>query len=369
MAHNARLVLCHRWQSSSVLMDEPRALGRQHAPVRRLGSAMRTKSTLRDVAELAQVSMRTASRVLNGDARVASATRERVQDAMRGLDFRPDPLARSLRAGTDATVGLVVESVADPFFAALTESVEAAMSEQGRSVLVASTHRDASAERRLLDRMLQRRVSGLLIAPTTGDHAWLTDASAAVVFVDRSATGLDADLVDIDDRGAAELAVRHLIEHGHRRIGYIGDLPAVRTSELRLQGYRDALQSAGTALSPELIRVDGLTPRSAGAATVALLELGEPPSAIFSATTRSSLGVVPALHTRHRTDIAMVGFGDFAMADTLRPAITVIDHSAERIGQAAARRLLARIADPTLPVEHIEVGVHLVQRGSGEQRP
>ncbi len=100
---------------------------------------MKAKSTLRDVAEVAHVSMRTASRVLNGDERVAAATRARVQEAMQGLGFQPDPLARSLRAGTDATVGLVVESVADPFFAALAESVESAMSDHGRSVLATST--------------------------------------------------------------------------------------------------------------------------------------------------------------------------------------------------------------------------------------
>ena len=330
---------------------------------------MRNKSTLRDVAEVAQVSMRTASRVLNGDARVAAATRARVQEAMLRLGFQPDPLARSLRSGTDATVGLVVESVADPFFAALAGAVESALSAHGKSVLVASTHRDADAEQHLLERMLQRRVGGLLIAPTTGDHSWLVEASTAVVFVDRAATGLAADLVDIDDRGAAARAVRHLIDHGHRRIGYVGDRPAVATSELRLQGYRDALRRAGIEPDSELIRVDGVTPQSAGAATVALLGLAKPPSAIFSATTRCSLGVVPALHTCHRTDIALVGFGDFAMADTLRPAITVIDHSAELIGEAAARRLLDRMADPALPVAHIQVPVHLVERGSGEQRP
>jgi LacI family transcriptional regulator len=330
---------------------------------------MKTKTILRDVADTANVSLRTASRVLNNDARVAVATRLRVQDAMRQLGFQPDPMARSLRAGTDATVGLVVESVADPFFAALIEAVESAMSEDGRSVLVASTHRDSEAERQLVERMLQRRVGGLLIAPTGDDHSWLADTPASVVFVDRSATGLDADFIGIDDHGAADAAVRHLIDHGHRRIGYVGDTPTVVTSAARLQGYRDALMRAGIDLSEQLVRVDGLTSRSAGEATVALLALDNPPTAIFSATTRCSLGVVPALHSHGRTDIALVGFGDFAMADTLQPAITVIDHSAEKIGEVAAGRLRARIANPTLPVEHIQVPVRLVKRGSGERRP
>jgi LacI family transcriptional regulator len=330
---------------------------------------MKAKSVLRDVAQAADVSVRTASRVLNNDARVAAGTRQRVQEAIRQLGFQPDPLARSLRAGTDATIGVVVESVADPFFAALVEAVESAVAEDGRSVLVASTHRDGVAERRLLDRMLQRRVSGLLIAPTGDDHSWLAETSAAVIFVDRSATGLDADLVGIDDRGAARAAVRHLIDHGHRRIAYIGDSPTISTSAARVQGYRDALTDARLDISGNLIRVDGQTSALAGAAAAALLGLDEPPTAIFSATTRCSLGVVPALHACRRTDVALVGFGDFAMADTLQPAISVIDHSGEKLGLAAVNRLRARLADPALPVEQIRLPVRLVQRGSGEQRP
>ena len=330
---------------------------------------MKTKSVLRDVAQAAQVSVRTASRVLNNDTRVAADTRLRVQEAIRQLGFQPDPVARSLRAGTDATIGMVVESVADPFFAALVEAVESAVAEDGRSVLVASTHRDGVAERRLLDRMLQRRVSGLLIAPTGDDHSWLAETSAAVVFVDRCATGLDADLVSIDDRGAAGTAVRHLIDHGHRRIAYIGDSPTISTSAARLAGYRDALTDAGIDVTEQLIRVDAHSSQLAGAAAAALLDLDEPPTAVFSATTRCSLGVVPALHAHRRTDVALVGFGDFAMADTLQPAISVIDHSGEKLGLAAVGRLRARLADPALPVEQIQLPVQLVQRGSGEQRP
>ena len=330
---------------------------------------MNGRTILRDVAEAAGVSLRTASRVLNDDHRVAAATRHRVQEAMRELQFQPDAMARSLRAGTDATLGLIVESVADPFFSALIEAVEAAIAVDGRSVLVASTHRDGAAERRIVDRMLQRRVGGLLISPTGDDHSWLAHAPAPVVFVDRAAHGLEADVVGIDDHRAAVEAVSHLIAHGHRRIAYVGDTPAITTSAARLAGYQDALTSHGLDTSERLIRSDCATAPDAVAATAALFDLDDPPTAIFSAGTRCSLGVVPALHAHGRTDIALVGFGDFAMADTLRPAITVIDHSAQEVGRAAAARLIARIADPGLQVEHLQIPVRLIERGSGEQRP
>jgi LacI family transcriptional regulator len=327
------------------------------------------RTILRDVADAAGVSLRTASRVLNDDHRVAPTTRLRVQQAMRELEFQPDAMARSLRAGTDATIGLIVESIADPFFSALTEAVEAAIAVDGKSVLVASTHRDSAAERRIVDRMLQRRVGGLLISPTGDDHSWLAHTSAPVVFIDRAADGLEADLVGIDDHRAAVEAVSHLIAHGHRRIAYVGDTPAITTSAARLAGYRDALTGSGLRVSDHLIRSDCATAPVAAAATAALLQLDDPPTAIFSAGTRCSLGVVPTLHAHGRAGIALVGFGDFAMADTLRPAITVIDHSAQEVGRAAAARLMARIADPELRVEHLQLPVRLIERGSGEQRP
>src|SRR3954462_13818222 len=162
---------------------------------RREDSMSSERSILRDVATRAGVSLRTASRVLNDDPRVAAATRERVQRVMRDLRYTPDLMARSLRGGTDATIGLVVESIADPFFASLIEAVEDAGSEQGRSVLVASTHGDQERESRVVRELLRRRVSGLLVVPTAGDHSWLADPSRALVLVDRPASGLTADVV------------------------------------------------------------------------------------------------------------------------------------------------------------------------------
>ena len=328
-----------------------------------------TKSILRDVAAVAGVSLRTASRVLNDDPRVAVATRARVQQAMRDLRYTPDSMARSLRAGTDAAVGMVVESVADPFFSAMVAAVEQAGSTSGKSVLIASTHGDAARERDVVAQMLSRRISGLLLAPTTGDHTWLQHHTP-LVLVDRPALGLDADVVGIDDEAAAADAVDHLVAHGHRRIAYISDHPLVPTSRARLAGYRRAMAAHG--LNAERhVRAECPDATSAAAATRDLLagNGSDAPSALLSAATRCSLGVVPTLHAIGRTDIALVCFGDFAMADLLQPGVTVVDHSAEAVGAAAAARLAERIADPDLPATTIHVPVRLIPRGSGEVRP
>ncbi|MDQ1651764.1 MAG: LacI family transcriptional regulator [Cryptosporangiaceae bacterium] len=325
------------------------------------------QSTLRDVARIAGVSMRTASRVLNDDARVADLTRQRVQDVIRDLSFTPDSMARSLRAGTDATIGIVVESVDDPFFSKLVAAVELAASESARPVLIASTRRDADRERAVVEQLVRRRVSGLLLAPTAGDHSWLQPilAHTPVVLVDRPAPGLAADLVGVDDRAATASAVDHLASHGHRRIAYVGDDPGIPTSRARLAGYREAMAARGLDVSGDLIRADCPDPASAAAATATLLA-EQAPTAIVSGATRCSLGVVPLLHSEKRTDVAVVGFGDFTMADTLEPGITVIDHPADAIGTEAVHRLTARLAQRDLPALTIHVPVHLIRRGSGE---
>jgi LacI family transcriptional regulator len=330
---------------------------------------LRSRSTLRDVAVAAEVSLRTASRVLNDDPLVATSTRARVQEAMAALDYRPDAMARSLRAGTDATVGLVVESIGDPFFAALAEAVEHAATAQDRSVLVASTHRDAAREREVVERMLARRVAGLLLVPASGDHAWLAGCPVPCVLVDRPAPGITADVVRIDDHRAAFDAVGHLVAHGHREIGYVGDLPTVATSADRLAGYRAAMERHSLPVRDGHVRADAPTAQAAAIATRSLLTAATPPTALLSAATRCSLGVVPTLHALGRTGVALVGLGDFAMADTLAPAGTVVDHPPACVGAAAAARLARRLADPAAPVETVHVPVRLVERGSGEQRP
>jgi LacI family transcriptional regulator len=325
-------------------------------------------SRLLDVAQAAGVSLRTASRVLNDDPRVAPVTRQRVREAMLDLRFEPDAMARSLRAGTDTAIGFVVESIADPFFAEVIDAVEQEMSRHGRSVLVTSTRRDPAWEQDVIGRMMQRRVAGLLLCPTGGDHSWLDPRRVPIVLIDRPAPGLSADLIEIDDYRASFDATAHLIAHGHRRIAYVGDTPAIPTSAARLRGYRHALAHHGVVADEQLVNSECATSQAAAGAVSALIGGARPPTAILSATTRASLGVVPALHAAGRTDIALVSFGDFPMADALRPAVTVVDHPGHEVGRAAAARLLARLGQPGLPVQRIQVPAGIIERGSGELR-
>ena len=253
---------------------------------------------------------------------------------------------------------MVVESIADPFFSEMVAAVEKSESTHGKSVLVASTHGDAARERDVVAQMLSRRVCGMLLAPTTGDHAWL-HTTTPLVLVDRPAPGLDADVVGIDDEAAAADAVDHLIAHGHR-----GSPTSATTRWCRHLGR--GWPGTGAPWPPtRSTSTHGWSAPSARTRRQRrqLHEIfwpatSDPPTAVFSAATRCSLGVVPALHDIGRTDVALVCFGDFAMADLLQPGITVVDHSAEAVGAAAAARLAERIAQPDLPasIVHVPVG-------------
>ena len=161
----------------------------------------------------------------------------------------------------------------------------------------------------------------------------------------------------------------HLVAHGHRRIAYIGDTSAIPTSAARLRGYRDAVAQHRIEVDEALVDCACATSQAAAGAVSALIGGARPPSAILSATTRASLGVVPTLHSAGRTDIALVAFGDFPMADALQPAVTVVDHPGHEVGRVAAARLLARLDQPGLPIERIQVTARIVARGSGELRP
>ncbi len=326
--------------------------------------------TLRDVAALAGVSLKTASRVLNDGPNVSAATREAVQEAMQSLSYEPDPAARSLRAGHDRTVGVVVDSIGDIFFSELAATLESALDAAGYSCLLASSNREADRERDVVRSLVRRRCAGVIVAPSSPTSISEADlAGTPVVFVDRVGSVQGAASVVSDDPGMAYEATRHLLAHGHRRVALLSDSLDLPTTRGRQEGYRRALAEAGIEVDPALTRMQCDDESSAMRQVREVLDLDEPATAIFSCSSRLSLGVVPALHQFGRTDVALVSFGDFTMADSVQPAVTVVDHSARRIAQAAAEALLAHLPphDPGHgPTGVIEVPARLIPRGTGE---
>ncbi len=328
---------------------------------------------MREVGALAGVSGKTVSRVVNGDRYVSVQVRSRVQQAIAELDYVPNMLAQTFRAGRDSAIGVAVPDIADAFFGAVIQAVERQARGRRTAVIVTSLGDDPAAERPTVEALLSRQVAGLIIAPIAADQSYLAawQPRTELVFVDRPAGKLTADSVVEDDIGGAATAVRHLTERGHRRIAFIGNAAAAVTTGRRLAGYRTALAESGVPADPLLERHYQGDPAGAVVALRELLALGDPPSAVFSSNSQGSLALIPELQASGRSELAFVSFGDFPMAAALRPAVTVLDQNPANVGRAAADRLFARIDGVAgRRNRHLVLPVPLVVRDSSpDNRP
>lgn len=321
-------------------------------------------TTMRDVAARAGVSTKTVSRVFNEDPHVLPHTRALVEQAMRELNYVPNVLATTFRAGHTSVIGVAVPDIVDPFFAAIARAIEDTARRRGLSTMVTSLGDDPDDERPAIESMLGRKLTGLVIAPVGIDHSWLERwrEHTPVVFVDRAPVDLDTDTFTEADEEGAVRAVRHLRSHGHRRIAYVGDIVHLSTETKRLEGWRRALREEGLEPDDDLVQVYVSDREAARAAVTRLLALADPPTAIFSANARCSMALA---HVLRDDPMALVGFGDFPMADTLTPSVTVIDQNPRRLGVLAAERIFARLSGDDLgePVASV-MDVALVERES-----
>ncbi len=331
---------------------------------------------MRDVAALAGVSIKTVSRVVNGEAGVSVDLIERVEGAARQLDYRPDLTASNLRRGrATATLGMMLENVANPYSGAVHRAVDDAAIERGMAVLATSLDEDPVREREVARTMIQRRVDGIVIMPTGTDQSYLhpeIEAGLAAVFVDRPPRFLDADTVLATNRAGARGAVEHLLGMGHRRIAFLGDLTDIATAADRYKGYTDALSAAGIPLDERIVRHDLHTRDTAQRAVEGLLRLpgDHAPTALFASQNLITIGAIQALHLHELQHlVALVGFDDIELAGMLDPGVTAVAQDAYAIGRAAAELLFARLDGYSGPSEHRTISTRLVIRGSGEIRP
>src|SRR5258706_9963200 len=335
----------------------------------------RPRPTMRDVAALAGVSLKTVSRVINAEPAVSADLLARVERAIEQLDYRPNLTASSLRRsdGKTATVGLVLEDLANPYSAAVTRAVEDAARPRRVTVVAGSVDEDPERERALVHEFVARRVDGLIVAPTAADQSYLMAdrrAGTAFVFVDRPPNHLHADAVVAANRSGAVDGVGHLIAGGHRRIGFLGDLATISTASDRFAGYVDAIERAGMAVDASIVRRDLRGGDAAGAAVEELLRLADPPTAIFAAQNILGIGAFAALRgLRRQFDVALVGFDDFPLADLLDPGVTVVAQDPGAIGRLAAEILFSRLDGDRSPSTTQVVPTRLIVRGSGEIAP
>jgi LacI family transcriptional regulator len=330
---------------------------------------------MRDVAAAAGVSLATVSRVVNGGGGVRPDLADRVHAAVSRLGYRRDLTATTLRRADrlSAIIGLVLEDVANPFFAAVHRGVEEVARGRGVLTLAASSDAEPARERELVEALLSRRVDGLVIATASTDDGYLArerDVGVALAFVDRPPRSLDSDVVRSDSAGGAADAVEHLVAAGHRRIAFLGDRITLFTAADRLRGYERGTAAHGVAVDPALVHTDLAGGAGVPEVVDALLALPDPPTAIFAGQNLITIAAVRALRARGRYgDVALVGFDDVVLADALEPGLTVVAQDPVAMGRHAAELLFARLAGGAGPTREVVLPTVLIARGSGELPP
>jgi LacI family transcriptional regulator len=327
-----------------------------------------SRPTLRQVAELSGVSLKTASRVFNEEQYVAPETAARVRAAAAELGFRPNTIARELRAGArSALVGLIIGDVANPFYARIARGAERRLRDAGLRLITASTDEDPVLERALVSDLLERRVSAMLIVTCGSDHGYLQperNLGTPLAFLDRAPQDIDADSVVLDNHAGVTHAVRQLLDRGHRRIAFVGDLSRLPTHLERVAAFEQAVTEGGIADWRRYLRDGAHASESAEAEVRALLSLPIPPTALVTANNRITIGALRALRGLSRPP-ALIGFDDFDLADLL--GVTVIAHDPEQMGELGAELLLDRLAGRWGPTRRVLMPTRLLARGSGER--
>ncbi|WP_329562460.1 LacI family transcriptional regulator [Streptomyces uncialis] len=338
---------------------------------RRAENRYGNRPTMKDVAARAGVGLKTVSRVVNAEPGVTADTERRVQEAIDALGFRRNDSARVLRKGRTASVGLVLEDLADPFYGPLSRAVEEVARAHGALLINGSSAEDPGREQELALALCARRVDGLVVIPAGDDHRYLEPeirAGVATVFVDRPAGRIEADTVLSDSYGGARAGVTHLIAHGHRRIGFIGDQPRIHTAVERLRGYRSAMADAGIPVEDAWMSLGTTVPERVRVAAEAMLSGPGAVTAVFAGNNRVTVTVVRVLAEQSRP-VALVGFDDLELADLLVPGLTVIAQDAAQLGRTAAERLFRQLDGGSRTPERIELPTRLITRGSGEIPP
>ena len=311
---------------------------------------MKRLPTMKDVAQLAGVGTMTVSRYLNGSASVSKGASERVEKAIRSLHYKPNQMARALRGQRSRSIGLILPYIYDPFFAAFGHSVTEVAKQHGYTVLINTSDEDPEIEYNEAAQMLQRYVEGLIVIPANHGASRLTKAllgRVPLLAFDRPIDEPAFDTVLVQNQSGARRMVEHLIGHGHRRIAFIGLRRDVYTIDARYQGYRRAMADAG-------LHADTFfncpTQEATSQVFDELLKGPDAPTAYFASNTLASRFALTELLRRGLKapqDVALAGFDDFYLADTL--ALTVVRQPVEELGRTAARQLFTRLEQHTQP--------------------
>jgi LacI family transcriptional regulator len=302
--------------------------------------------TLADVARKAAVSLKTASRVLNEEPSVSPEKAAKVRTAMLRLGYRPNELARGLKARKTTAIGMIVKNLSDPFSLTAVKAVEEVARANGFIVILANSGGDTNIERSEVESLIRRQIDGLVIAPIGGlrsNFADIIPAGLNVVTLDQPIHNKAYDSVMIDNRRSCKNAVQHLIGHGYKRIVALGTRPHLFTSSQRVAGYREAMKAAELESRTGIVEQEGLITSDWIAKQVFDLHDADAVICMNWVCTMLVLRGLRELGKRVIEDVAFLSFDDFDLADMMTPTVSAVRQPTEAFGHEAARLLFERI--------------------------
>jgi LacI family transcriptional regulator, fructose operon transcriptional repressor len=327
---------------------------------------------INDVAQHAGVSSATVSRVLAKKPHVRQEVQERVWKAIHELGYRPNRVARSLRAQKSKLIGLIISDIQNPFFTSIVRAIEDIAHQQGYSVILCNTDESPEKEKFYLDLMYDENVSGIIVCPARENTQYSLDQfvnAIPLVTLDRRLIGLDTDAILLDNVDSACRLVKHLIGNGYKRIGAVIGTSDFTTGLERYKGYRLALEQHNMPFDPELvIQVPPKTDEGYRAG-LQLLKLPQRPEALIAGNNLLTLGILKAIREHGLNipqQIAVAGFDEMPWSALVEPGITVIEQPTYELGRTAAEVLLRRMENPARPPREVVLKGRLIVRGSSQ---
>ena len=329
-----------------------------------------SKVTIVEVAEKAGVSFGTVSRVINNDVHVKKETRERVLKVMETLGYVANRQARSLAGGKSNIIGVLVPDLGTGYIEEIIRGIDAELSLSDLDLILYTTHRTASKEANYVANLAKGMVDGLLLVLPRNPADYigtLTNRNFPFILIDHQGTGRTCPAVGATNWQGAYRATEYLIKMGHNRIGFITGSMDLGCSMDRLEGYLSALRTHHATDAPELIYEGAFFQPDGYAGASALLDLPNPPTAIFASNDIMAMGAMDAVRSRGLRipdDVSIVGFDDIPQAAVVRPALTTVNQPLEKMGRVATQMLLDLLRQPDKEAGRIELPTELVIRDS-----
>lgn len=330
---------------------------------------------MKDVARLAGVSTSTVSHVINNNRFVSDSVREKVLAAVESLNYAPSALARSLKMNQTHTIGMLLTTSSNPFYAELVRGVERSCYERGYSLIICNTEGDVERMNRNLEMLLQKRVDGLLLM-CTETHLPSEDAlrrypSLPIVMMDWAPFPDANDIIQDNSLLGGELATRYLIEQGYRRIACLAGPQDKTPARARLAGFLRAMQQAELAVPAEYLIYSDFEFAGGMAAMTQLLALPSPPEAVFTSNDAMAVGAYQALYQHGLSvpaDVAVIGYDDIELARYMTPPLTTVHQPKDDLGELAVDTLLHRLKNPAAEPQRLVLTPELVVRDSVTRR-